>query len=110
MLPWQSPAMTKERWTSSSRAKLARADEHLDVLHRKTSAWGDGAPLVVTRKSNADGSEHIWSLHFKPQPDVWRWSVLLGAGLTTLRCALDHMVFALAIAQPGKNPPADETK
>jgi hypothetical protein len=39
---------------SSSRAKIARADEHLDALYRETDGWGDGDPFTITRQSNIE--------------------------------------------------------
>ncbi len=100
--------MTRDDWVASSTAKLARADEHLAALHREADGWGDGDPFAVERKSNAEGREHIFTLRFKTQPNVWRWAVLLGDALHNLRCALDHMVYALATAQTGKDPPDDD--
>jgi hypothetical protein len=98
----------KQAFTSSCRAKIARADQHLDALYRETDGWGDGDPFVIARESNADGSEHVFRLRYKVQPDVWRWAVLLGDALYDLRCALDHMVYALAINQTRKDPPDDD--
>jgi hypothetical protein len=98
----------KAQLLSSPRAKIARADEHLDALYRETDGWGDGDPFVVSRERNADGSEHTFSLDFKAKPDVWRWAQILGDALYNLRCALDHTVYALAIAQTRRDPPDDE--
>ena len=96
--------------TSSCRAKIARADEHLHALYRETDGWGDGDPLGIVRQSNPDGSEHLFSLVFKARPDVWRWAVLLGDALHNLRCALDHIVYALAINQTGMDPPPGDSQ
>src|SRR5215203_5013652 len=71
--------------------KLARADEHLDAFYRATDGWGDGDPLAIDRESNADGSEHVFRLRFKAQPDLWQWAVLLGDAMHNLRCALDYI-------------------
>src|SRR6266542_2149681 len=103
-----SPLYVKQALTSSCRAKIARGDQHLDALYRETDGWGNDDPFVVTRESNADGSEHVFRLRYKVQPDVWRWAVLLGDALYDLRCALDHIVYALAINQTGKDPPDDD--
>jgi hypothetical protein len=102
--------VTRDRWSSSCRAKIARADEHLAQLNRETDAWGDSDPFEITRECNAAGSEHVFTLHFKTQPDVWHWAVLLGDALHNLRGALDHIVYALAAAQTGIDPPDDETR
>jgi len=101
--------MAEQLWMPTWEAKIARADEHLDALYRETDGWGDGKPFAVTRESNADGSEHVFSLSYKTQPDLLRWAVILGDALHNLRGALDHIVYALAVAQTGKNPPDNET-
>lgn len=95
---------------SSCRAKIARADYHLETLYRDIDSWSDLRPGSISRQSNADGSEHLFVAHFSPQPDVWRWAVLMGDALHNLRCALDHIVYSLAIRHTGENPPADDTK
>jgi hypothetical protein len=46
--------LTRARWSSSCRAKIARADEHLAQLYRETDGWGKGDPFEITRESNAD--------------------------------------------------------
>jgi hypothetical protein len=98
----------KGAWTSSCRAKLARADEHLNMLYRETDRWGDTDPFRFVRQSNADGSVHQFSLRFKVQPDVWRWALLLGDAMHNMRCALDHIVYALAVRQTGQDPPEND--
>jgi hypothetical protein len=60
------------------------------------------------REHNTDGSVHLFRLRFTAQPDVWRWALLLGDTLHNLRCALDHLVYALAVRQTGKDPPDDD--
>src|SRR5438045_2016982 len=99
--------MLPPRLTSSCRAKIARADEHLDALYRETDGWGDGDPFRIVRECNSDGTEHVFRLRYKTDPDVWRWALLLGDALHNLRCALDHIVYALATQQTGSDPPPD---
>jgi hypothetical protein len=92
----------------SARQKIARADKHLDAFNRKSRAWGDSDPFVITRESNADGSHHVFRLTYRTDPDLWGFAVLLGDALHNLRGGLDHAVYALAVAETGKNPPNDE--
>ena|SRR5437879_6087397 len=94
----------------SARAKLGRATEHLYAFNRQSQGWADSDPFVVTRESNADGSEHIWRVTYKSHPDVIGMALMLGDALHNLRGALDHAVYALAVANCGKNPPDDEAK
>lgn len=101
---------TTPLWLPTWDTKLARADEHLDALYRETDGWGDGDPIAIDRESNADGSEHTFSLRYKVQPDTLRWAVLMGDALHNLRGALDHLIYGLAAVQTGKNPPDDHAK
>jgi hypothetical protein len=97
--------MIQHHWTYSYRAKLARADEHLGTLYRETDAWGDRDPFRIIRQANADGSVHEFRLRVEVQPDTLRWALLLGDALHNMRCALDHIIYALAIRQTGHDPP-----
>jgi hypothetical protein len=97
--------MIRDHWTFSYRAKLARADEHLSMLYRETDGWGDGDPFCIVRESNTVGSVHEFSLRFEVQPDTLRWALLLGDALHNMRCALDHIVYALVVRQTGQDPP-----
>lgn len=103
-------SLAKAAALSSCRAKIARADEHLAALYGKIDAWSDLQPCSLRRHSNADGSEHTFTFHVSPQPDVYCWALLMGDAVHNLRSALDHIVYSLAINHTGKNPPDDETK
>lgn len=61
--------------------------------------------FVSCDRANAEGSVHQFSLCFEVQPDTLRWALLLGDALHNMRCALDHIVYALAVRQTGKGPP-----
>jgi hypothetical protein len=102
--------MDRAEWTSGYRAKLARADEHLSALYQETDGWGDSDPFRIVRGSNADGSVHEFGLRFETQPNVRRWSLLVGDALHNMRCALDHIVYAMAVQQTGQDPPPDESR
>jgi hypothetical protein len=92
------------------KAKLARADQHINAFNLATNEWGNTDPLSTRRESNADGSEHIFYLQLSPEPDIYGWATILGDALHNLRGALDHIVYALAVAQTGKDPPDDQAK
>jgi hypothetical protein len=94
----------------SVRAKLDRADEHLDAFNRETKGWSDSDQLTITRESDTDGREHIFRISYETPPDTIRWALLLGDAFHNLRGALDHAVYALAVANTRKNPPDNERK
>lgn len=101
--------VNKAVWTSSARAKLARADIHLGLLYELIDLWSDEQPYSIRRESNADGSEHTFYLQLTGRrPPVWDWAVVLGDALHNLRGALDHLVYGLAVAHGGTHPPVNE--
>jgi hypothetical protein len=100
--------MDRRLLISSPRAKIARADEHLKSLNGEMDRWGELNPMSLGRTSNRDGSQHMFRLRLHPKPDLWQWGQLLGAAVHNLRCALDHTVYALAIAATGDDPPQDD--
>jgi hypothetical protein len=75
------------------------------MLYRETDAWGDRNPFRIVRQVNADGSMHEFRIRMEVQPDTLRWALLLGDALHNMRCALDHIIYALAIRQTGQDPP-----
>jgi hypothetical protein len=93
---------------SSCRAKIGRADEHLRTLNDEMDRWGDLNPMSFGHSVNRDGTEHLFHLQMRPPPDVWRWAQLFGDAIHNLRCALDHIVYALAVVATGDDPPQDD--
>ena len=58
------------------------------------------------------GQRRDWASHcianHRPSPPSDRWSLIAGDCIHNLRSALDHLVYALAIRDSGKNPPPNE--
>ena len=102
--------MKSEYWTSSCRAKLERADMHLDALYRHIDSWSNPNPCRIERESNADGSEHLFRFRIDRDPPVWNWAADMGDALHNLRCALDHIVYAFAMLHTRKNPPDGDSQ
>lgn len=44
------------------------------------------------------------------EPPLQSWTLVAGDCLHNLRCALDHLVYAIAVHQSGANPPPDQSK
>lgn len=79
-------------------AKIDRAKHHLSQLHATLEAWGsaeenDHAP-TFDYYPERDRLEFV--LH-KVRPDDINWSLIVGDVVHNLRCALDHLVFQLAL-------------
>jgi hypothetical protein len=93
---------------TSWQSKLARAEYHIDTLARVTDEWGETNPLTFEHEVNSNATEHTFRIRVTSPADSWGWAAILGDALHNLRGALDHIVFALAMAQTGKDPPGDE--
>lgn len=95
---------------TSAEAKLGRAEEHLEALHRKINAWMDSKPYAIEvgsvfypfdrsrpRKLRLD----VWEVD-DPPPEI---SLALGDSLTNLFASLDHVAWQIVSTSP-KWPPA----
>lgn len=79
-------------------AKFDRAVEHLECFEREVDIWLKTNPLVMIPKPKPDGpGEEDLYFHVK-NPIPPRLPVLLGDCIHNFRCALDHLVMALALA------------
>ena len=77
-------------------AKLARAVEHLERFEIELGAWYKTNPLGVVPKPNPDGIiEDLFLCVRTPLPPSL--PALLGDCIHNSRCALDHLVMALAV-------------
>ena len=90
---------------ASVHAKLARAKEHAKTIKSEVSAWCDSRPYSVVPKSNADSTRHSLILRVPANPPFVNWSIVAGDCVHNLRCALDHLVYAIAIHESGQDPP-----
>lgn len=82
---------------SSVNAKLDRAEEHLRAFQQEQATWGNRETQEVIRKVNADFTQWSWFLSVKRQPDFRRSSLIFSDCVHALRCALDHLAYAVAI-------------
>jgi hypothetical protein len=89
-------------------AKLGRAHEHAQSIKNEILAWKNSKPYTVTREKNVDSTRYSLVVHIGIYPPVERWTLMFGDAVHNLRCALDHLVYAIAIRQSGQNPPPDE--
>jgi hypothetical protein len=89
------------------RAKLARAQEHLDELNRGITAFMEREPYFVSYERKPDGSDHVFRAHVR-EPAPLELGVIVGDCLQNARAALDHLVWQLAILS-GKAAPNGQT-
>ena len=91
---------------SSVWAKFHRAEEHIDTFEKEVMAWAQSNPYRVAVKHNADCSRY-WAVvrEIIHSPNLERWSLVSGDAVHNLRCALDHLVYSIAIFRTQQNPP-----
>jgi hypothetical protein len=52
------------------RLKLERAQEHLDAFEGKIDAFLEREPYQVSYKQEADGTEHVYTVHVIESPSL----------------------------------------
>lgn len=89
-------------------AKLQRSHEHAQSIKNEILTWKDSKPYTITREKNAECTRYSLIAHIGIYPPVERWALMFGDAIHNLRCALDHLVYAIAIQQSKQNPPPAE--
>jgi hypothetical protein len=90
---------------SSSRAKLARAEEHRKVLEREIQAFSESDPVRLRSKHNLESTQEAIQFSYyvaeiiKPPP---HWSLVAGDSIQNLRAALEHAIWAIVIKEKGE--------
>jgi hypothetical protein len=67
-----------------------------------------GRKATLTRSSrekDAGGRRHSLILRVLKLPALERWSLVAADCVHNLRCALDHLVYAIAVYESGQDPP-----
>jgi len=94
--------MTKAN-LSAPRAKLAWANDQINVLHAKIIIFGERKPYRVIHESNPDGAGYLVKLQtLEPVPDDI--VIHIGAVLAAQRDSLDFLATALAERNGAKEP------
>lgn len=82
--------------------------EHLDTLKSKLEAWIDGRPYRVEIEHESGPEIHVWRF---TMADVFEapaeLGLIFGDYIHNLRCALDQLVWALAVNNNRGKEPAD---
>jgi len=93
---------------ASVNTKLGRALEHAKAVEDEIRAWNDTKPYSIVYKTNADSTRYSAVLQSNkgatPAP-VEHWSLMVADSIHNFRCALDHLVYAVAILESGQDPP-----
>ena len=90
------------------RAKLARSQEHAQAVKNEVQSWFDRHPYSVTKDTNADCTRYSLFLRVNEPPTLQRWTLIIGDCIHNLRCALDYLVYAVAVFEAKCEPPPFE--
>jgi hypothetical protein len=83
----------------SARLKVERAEEHIADLDVAIGAFLDSKPYEIEAKRNPDTRQLIYYVT-RVEDIPARISLLAGEAIHSLRSALDHLAFAMAMASP----------
>jgi hypothetical protein len=78
-------------------AKLGRAEELLHGIDDEVRAWQDSKPYSFFTKFNLDYTRASLVIKVNSEPQIIRWSLIVADIFHNLRCALDHLVWAIAV-------------
>jgi hypothetical protein len=87
------------------RLKLARAEHHLETLHREITDFFGREPYSISYERKPDAGEHIYRVHVSETPPL-ALSVIIGDCLQNMRSALDHLVWQLALRSGKRTTPS----
>lgn len=86
---------------SGIRAKLARADVHLQTLDREISGFLAENPYEFVGDFDSEREEFVAKARFKTYP-LWNdWATIIGDCVHNLRSALDHLAWQLVLLNNG---------
>lgn len=85
----------------SVRAKLRRAQHHLDALQAAAQVFADGHPYGLETQRDAKYPDNLHKVIVWVQDVPEELSLLAGDAINNIRSALDHMAYQLVIANHG---------
>lgn len=95
----------------SVNAKLQRAEQHTQALQDEIVPWLKMDTYAISPQINADSTRYSLIAHLVgKEPPLQRWTLMAGDSLHNMRCALDHLVYAIAVHESGTTPPPDENR
>lgn len=94
----------------SVKAKLQHAEGYLNSIESEVKSWMNDHPYSIARQTNSDSTRYSLILQINKEPALQRWSLVIGDIVHNLRCALDHLVYAIAIHESGQDPPPSGNK
>ena len=93
---------------TSVRAKLAHSAKHAQSVRNEVAAWMERNPYSVLQKVNADSTRYAIVVRLNEPPPLHEWSLMIADCIYSLRCCLDHLVYAIACHESFPKPPRHE--
>lgn len=88
--------------------KLGRANKRRDDLLIEIRALGESQPLAILPEVNDDFTQYTFNVIEENRAPFYDWALDVGECLFDYRCALDHLVYSMAVAESGADPPPGE--
>ena len=95
---------------NSINSKINRALDLFEGINNEYAEWKNLTPYKTITECNDERTTFILGVKFTLEPPVTKWSLIIGEILFNLRCALDHLVYNLAVSDSQINPPHNEKK
>jgi hypothetical protein len=95
--------------TAGCRAKVRRAEYHLEVLEGEIGSFRDLHPVRFTVDRDLEKSSYVFRVWDIAEPDA-AWGLLVGDCFHNARSALDHLAYQLVILNLGRDLTDDEAR
>jgi hypothetical protein len=99
-ISWGMPPDYSSMW-----AKLGRAEELLNHLDNEVGTWLKFKPYEGIPTHNKEMTHYAVTLRVHREPDMVRWSLQFADLIHNLRCALDHLLWAIIVHESLPNDP-----
>lgn len=80
----------------SAWTKLHWAQRHLDLLYKEAAAFYGNQHQASGSENDSEASNKTVYKPFRPPPTI-PWSLIVADAIFNMRCALDHIAYALAV-------------
>jgi hypothetical protein len=85
------------------RAKLSRADQHIEVLRQEVEGFLQNGPYTPRHELDAQAGQYVWRVDVSRSPDPG-WAINVSEAIHHLHTILDHIAWLVASAHSGTPP------
>jgi len=87
---------------------MGRAADHLNALKDQVGSWRKRDVYALVSHVNPQNTVFSFTLNILNEPPLQDWSLIIGDCISNLRCALDHLIYAIAVHESNTSPPPNE--